>query len=255
MQPRVWRIMLLCAASVADNAVRACLCGRWCARMHACIAEYATACKLVIHIMQMCSCLCGIYNLCAKCATTCICVWQIMQMYSCLRGRYNMCSRMYGCMRLLACLCGRECRACMPVWRILQLHAWLCGKYRMCRSIWDRMQPRASLCGGLCDCMHVCVWQTMRCLCGRVWHCVPAYGADPTCVADYATPCVADIACVADCAPAIFLTSYIRRIVQRMGTSSRSVPEVCRSRGTRCHSPRSPASPWFAYRLHCSPSL
>ena len=86
-----------------------------------------------------------------------------------------MCSRMYGCMRLLACLCGTECRACMPVWQILQLHAWFCGRYSICRSIC--MQPRASLCGGLYDCMHACVadnavpvWQSMAlhaCLWGR----------------------------------------------------------------------------------------
>ena len=64
--------------------------------------------------MQMYSCLCGRYNLCAEYAATCLRVWQIMQMYSCLCGRYNMCGRMCDCMQLHAGLYGRECRACMP---------------------------------------------------------------------------------------------------------------------------------------------
>ena len=116
--------------------------------------------------MQMYACLCGRYNLCADYAATCIRVWQIMQMYSCLCGRYNMCGRMGDCMQLHACLYDKECCACMPVWQILQLHACVCGKYSVCSNIWDRMQPHASLCR-------------------KLWYCMAAYGADPTCVAHY----------------------------------------------------------------------
>ena len=88
--------------------LHACFCDKLCKCIHVCVADTTCVQNVRLHAY--------------------VCV-QITQMYLCLRDRYIMCSRMYGCMRLLACLCGRECRSCMPVWRILQVHACL---YNMC---------------------------------------------------------------------------------------------------------------------------